>query len=74
MLRGSEAEVLHEIGPQAANRDIAEVPRGREGNSSTIAVACLDAQTMQRGRSIGVEEAASRVFNAERIATSAAFL
>jgi len=45
-----------------------------EGNSSTTAAGRKDAQTMQRGCSTGAKEAASRVFNVERIAASTASL
>jgi hypothetical protein len=74
MLRGSDAEVCTEIGPHAANRVIAEGLCDLEGNSSTSAGARKDAQTMQRGCSTGAKEAASRVFNVERIAASTASL
>jgi hypothetical protein len=70
MLGGAAAAFCKEIGSHAANRVIAAGLCGREGNSSTIAVACLDAQTMQRRCSTGVEEAASSLFNVERIAAS----
>jgi hypothetical protein len=53
------------FGPQAANCVIAVGLCDLEGNSSTTAGACLDAQTMQRGCSTGADEVASRVFNVE---------
>jgi hypothetical protein len=49
----------------AANRVIAVGLCDLEGNSSTTAGACKDAQTMQRGCSTGAREVASRVFNVE---------
>ena len=74
MLRGAAATFCKEIGPHAANRVIAVGLCDLEGNSSTSAGARKDAQTMQRGCSTGAKEAASRVFNVERIAASTASL
>jgi hypothetical protein len=73
MLRGAAAAFCKEIGPHAANRVIAAGLCDLEGNSSTSAGARKDAQTVQRG-STGAKEAASRVFNVERIAASTASL
>jgi len=74
MLRGAAAAFCKEIGPHAANRVIAAGLCDLEGNSSTSAGARKDAQTMHRACSIGVREAASRVFNLERIAARTASL
>ena len=74
MLRGAAAAFCKEIGPHAANRVIAAGLCDLEGNSSTSAGARRDAQAMQRGCSTGAKEAASRVFNVERIAASTASL
>jgi hypothetical protein len=74
MLRGAAAAFCKEIGPHAANRVIAAGLCDLEGNSSTSAGARKDAQTMLRGCSTGAKEAASRVFNVERIAASTASL
>ncbi len=74
MLRGAADAFCKEIGPHAANRVIAAGLCDLEGNSSTRAGARKDAQTMQRGCSTGVEEAASSLFNVERIAASMASL
>jgi len=63
MLRGAAAAFCKEIGPHAANRVIAAGLCDLEGSSSTSA-----------GARTGVKEAASRVFNVERIAASTAFL
>jgi hypothetical protein len=74
MLRGAAAAFCKEIGPHAANRVTAAGLCDLEGNSSTSAGARKDAQTMPRGCSTGAKEAASRVFNVERIAASTASL
>jgi hypothetical protein len=63
MLRGAAAAFCKEIGPHAANRVIAAGLCDLEGNSSTSA-----------GARTGAKEAASRVFNVERIAASTASL
>jgi len=74
MLRGAGAAFCKEIGPHAANRVIAAGLCDLEGNSSNSAGARKDPQTMQRGCSTGAKEAASRVFNLERIAARTASL
>jgi hypothetical protein len=74
MLRGAAAAFFKEIGPHAPNRVIAAGLCDLEGNSSASAGSCKDAQTMQRGCSTGAKEAASRVFNVDRIAASTASL
>ena len=74
MLRGAAAAFCKEIRPHAANRVIAAGLCDLEGSSSAIAGGRKDAQTMQRGCSTGAKEAASRVFNVERIAASTASL
>ena len=54
------------VRPHAANCVIAAGLCDLEGNSTTTtAVACLDAQTMQRGCSTAAKDAASRVFSVE---------
>ena len=74
MFRGKAAAFCKKIGPHAANRVIAVGLCDLEGNSSTNDGARKDTQTMQRDWSTGTREAASRVFNVERIAASTASL
>jgi len=64
-LRGAARCSCTEIGPHAANRVIAVGLWDLEGNSSTTAGACKDAQTMQRGCSTGAKEVASGDVNVE---------
>lgn len=65
MLRDAAAAFCKEIGAHAANRVIAVGFRDLEGNSSTTAGACNEAQTVQLGCSTSAKEVASRLFNVE---------